>query len=365
MAVIRERIGSTGKKSYHVQVRLKGHPPQTKSFESKTLAKQWAQQVETEMRHGRWMARRESESHTVEEALQRYLTEHLQKRSLRRATDEQQLQWWLERFGRYTLADLTPALIATGRAELEAGGNPRKKRPAPSTVVRYMAILSKALSVIVNEWGWLSESPMPKVQKPRVSNGSTRFLSKEEVERLLLATKSSEHPHLHLITLLALSTGMRKGEILGLRWRQLHLDPGKRSGLILLEKTKNHEPRGIPLVEGALKEVLRHQKDALAQGKSLDALLFESARKPGQPTDIRKAWETAVEAAKLEGAFRFHDTRHTVGASLAMSGASMRDIAELLGHKDLAMVKRYSHLSKSHLEKVARKMHRHLKLPNV
>lgn len=361
MAVIRERISAAGKKSYHVQVRIKDFPPQTKTFNSKTLAKQWANLVETELRHGRWMPRVEAERHTVGEALTKYREDILKTRAVRRKTDEQQLQWWIDQFGVHNLADLTPALIAKGRAELE---KPRisGKRPAAATVVRYMAVLSKALSVVKSEWGWISESPMDKVKKPQVNNARTRFLSTIELDRLLAATRASENPHLHTITVLALSTGMRRGEILSLRWRDVMIQSGEKSGLIFLQHTKNKEPRGVPVLASALEE-LKRMRSLSPHGKpDADSLLFPSARKPAQPLDIRKSWDAAVANAKLDRPFRFHDCRHTAGAYLAMSGATQRDIAEMLGHKDMAMVKRYTHLSKEHLQKVARKMNKKLGL---
>jgi integrase len=362
VAVIRERVSATGKKSYHVQVRIKGFPPQTKTFDTKTLAKQWASLVETEIRNGRWLPRIEAERHTVREALERYLEDVLEARADRRKTDEQQLSWWIAQFGGYSLAELTPSLIAKGRAELE---RPREngKRLAPATVTRYLAILSSALSVIHKEWGWISESPMAKVRKPQVDNASTRFLATTELQRLLVATRASENPYLHTITTLAIATGMRKGEILSLRWRDVMIDDDPKAGLILLEKTKNDEPRGVPLVGAALAEVKRFRGLASEVEKPPGtALLFPSTTDPEQPIDIRKAWTAAVAAAKLDRPFRFHDCRHTAGSYLAMSGASQREIAEMLGHKDLAMVKRYSHLSKDHLQKVARRMNTKLGL---
>lgn len=362
MAVIRERLTKAGKKSYHVQVRIKGHPPQTKSFDSKTVAKQWAAHVENEIRNRRWMPRLEGDKHTVKEALDRYKREFLERRARRSKTDERQIDWWIGELGAYNLSELTSELVGRGRVKLEMPSPKTGRARAPATVVRYLAVLSSALQVAVSEWQWMTESPMLRVRKPHVDNARTRFLSQDELQKLISTTRRSENPYLYAITLLALSTGMRRGEIIGLRRRDIFIENDADVGLIMLPRTKNGEPRGVPLVGDALLEIKRLLSAADNDGVSRDALLFPSSRKPSQPVQFRKAWETAVAAASLEGPFRFHDCRHTAGAYLAMTGATARDIAELLGHKDLAMVKRYSHLSKDHLHSVARRMNTGLNL---
>ena len=242
MATIRERIDSTGKKSYHVQIRLRGFPPQTQSFGSKTIAKQWAAQVETELREGRYLPRAQALRHTVKEMLEKY-----RKRVLIPLKPQElkvqgpQLDWWIDKIGAYGLADITPAAIAQYRDELLqtpiGKKNPRLRSPA--TVVRYMALLSHAFNVAVKEWQWLHESPMPKVAKPKVSNGRLRYLTEDEQKRLIAATKQSANHYLYTIVSIALSTGMRLGEIMTLRWRNLLLEDNEEFGLILLETTKN------------------------------------------------------------------------------------------------------------------------------
>ena len=142
-----------------------------------------------------------------------------------------------------------------------------------------------------------------------------------------------------------------------LRWRDVMLD-GQDFGLILLEKTKNGEPRGVPLVKHAcdtivaLREALKHSH----KGKiNKDSLLFPSDEEPSKPVEIRKAWTTALSRAKIDD-FRFHDLRHTAASYLAMEGATAPEIAEILGHKSLQMVKRYSHFNKAHIASVLNRM---------
>ena len=84
-------------------------------------------------------------------------------------------------------------------------------------------------------------------------------------------------------------------------------------------------------------------------------LLFPSASKPDTPIELRKSWETTLRRARIEN-FKFHDLRHTTASYLAMDGATGPEIAEVLGHKDLQMVKRYAHLSKAHITGVLARM---------
>lgn len=358
MATIRERIDANGKKSYHVQIRLKGFPPQTQSFDSKTTAKQWAQHVETELRAGRYMPHVVAQRHTMREMLETYRDRVLIPLKPKRVRDQgQQLAWWIEKIGTYSLADISPAIIGQYRDELLSTpfGAEKQKKRAPATAVRYLALLSHVFSIAVKEWEWLPESPMAKVKKPKIANGRVRYLSPDELERLRAAAKLSANPYLHTVVEVAIASGMRYSEIMTLRWRDLLLDEDDAHGLVVLEETKNGERRGVPLVGAALEaiKVLRQSHQKSLKGKN--QLLFPSATKPDTPIELRKSWETTLKRAKIEN-FRFHDLRHTTASYLAMDGATGPEIAEVLGHKDLQMVKRYAHLSKAHITGVLSRM---------
>jgi len=360
MATIRERKDAQGNKSFHVQIRLKGFPPQTKSFDSKTIAKQWAAQVETDLRAGRYMQRVEAERHTVRELIDKYRREVLLTRKPQREADQGPiLDWWSNKLGAYSLAELTPALIGASRDELAATPTATGKPRAAATVVRSLATLSHVLSVAAKEWQWLEISPMPKVAKPRVNNERIRHLSDDERDRLLDAASQSANAYLYVIVVIAISTGMRYSELMHLRWRDITLREHEDDyGLVLLNQTKNGERRGIPLTGVALKEVRRLFAEHAKTRKGVfdpDALLFPSGAEPGQPVQIRKSWDTTLKRAGIEN-FRFHDLRHTTASYLAMGGATAPEIAEILGHKDLKMVKRYAHFGKDHIAKVLTRM---------
>lgn len=386
MAVIRERKSASGVKSYHVQVRIRGFPPQTQTFKSKTLAKEWAALTETDIKAGRLLPRVIAERYTVSDLLDRYRQEVLPLKKAKFIRDQTvHLDWWEAKLGRYNLAQLNSNVIGQARIALstdpigkqsakvqtkDAKGNTVTKTVqedrvrAPATVVRYMGALSHALNTAVNEWGWIDKSPMIGVRKPKVDNERRRFLSDEEIQRVLTEAKGSENRFLYTVVLLALSTGMRLTEIMSLRWRNVLVEDGADMGLLVMEKTKNGDARTSPLAEDAFKAVmvLRDKaKKVNADRVPANQLLFPSDTVENKPVEIRKAWETCRKRAELDD-FRFHDLRHTAGSLLAMSGASTREIAEVLGHKTMAMAKRYSHLTQKHLGSVVANMNQRLKV---
>jgi integrase len=160
-----------------------------------------------------------------------------------------QLRWWIAHLGHFLLADITPSLIAEYRDKL------RRDR-ANSTVNRYLAALSHAYTVAVREWQWCEDNPVRKISKLREPRGRLRFLSEEEFRRLRATCLESRNPYLHNVVVLAVSTGARKMELLGLRWPDVDL---KRSTLTFHE-TKNGETRSVPLTGYALDILERHAK---------------------------------------------------------------------------------------------------------
>lgn len=363
MASIRKRINSKGKVSYHVQIRISGHPPLTQTFDKKTDAENWAKKAESEINDGRLLPQKVAQKRLMSELIEEYRTNVLIPLKPKRVRDQgPQLTWWKEKLGRYNLQDVSPALIGKCRDELLSQPfvtpTGKEKKRTPATVLRYMALLSHVFNVAVKEWEWLAESPMSRVKKPKVSNNRIRYLSADELDRLRTQAARSENPYLLTVLEVAVGTGMRYSEIMTLRWRNV-LFEGDTTALVLLEQTKNSEPRGVPLAGKAFETVraLRDAQKKSNHGKiNTAALLFPSTRTKDRPVQMRKSWETALERAGIEH-FRFHDLRHTTASYLAMEGATAPEIAEVLGHKDLQMVKRYAHLSKAHISKVLEKMH--------
>jgi hypothetical protein len=173
MAYIQERKTDDGKTHYRVQIRLKGHPTTTATFERKTDAKLWLQQTEAAMREGRHFKTPEAKKHDVAELIDRYIENVIPTKPKNAAATTAQLLWWKEQIGHCLLSDFTPSLIAEHRDKLLKGTTFKGTIRSPSTVVRYLAALSHALSVATKEWGWIEDSPMRKVTKPMISNSNS------------------------------------------------------------------------------------------------------------------------------------------------------------------------------------------------
>jgi integrase len=212
MAYIQERKSKDGKTHYRVQVRMKGYPIETATFERKTDAKIWAQQIEAAMRERRYFKTNESKKHTIANLVDRYIENVIPTKPKNAAATTAQLKWWKEQIGHCVLCDLTPALIAEQRDKLLRGMTFKGTARSPATVVRYLSALSHALTVAMKEWGWLDDSPMRKVTKPTEPRGRVRFLNDFEREALLTACRESSNPYLYLAFVVALSTGMRQGD---------------------------------------------------------------------------------------------------------------------------------------------------------
>ncbi len=346
MADITKRTAEDGKISYRVRIRLRGYPLESATFPNISLAKKWAQSTEAAMREGRHFKNSEAKKHTLADMIDRYIHDVLPNKPKSERKQSAQLKWWKDRIGKYLLSDITPSLIVEHRDNLARGITRHGEQRSPSTVVRYLAALSHAFTTAVKEWGWLDDSPMRKVSKPKEPRGRVRFLDEEERKRLLTACKESKNPYLYIVVILALSTGMRQGEIMNLSWKDVDFSEKR----IVLQNTKNGERRVVPLVGFAWELLFKH-----AKARRLDTFLLFPGKDAQKPMDLREPWNDAINKAGVED-FRFHDLRHTAASYLAMGKATLAEIAEVLGHKTLAMVKRYSHHSESHTSGVVAKM---------
>lgn len=347
MAAINKHTSEDGKTTYRVRVRLKGYPIQTATFKRKTDAQRWAQDTESAIREGRHFKTAEAKKHTLGDLVDRYIKDVLPTKPKQAPAQRPQLERWKAEIGSYALSDITPALIVECRDKLLSEPTPRGGIRNPATVVRYMAALSHAFTIAVNEWQWLEDSPMRKVKKPKESRGRVRFLNGDERAKLLTACKESSNSWLYTCVILALSSGMRQGELMGLKWSDVNL----KDGYIILHETKNGDRRRVPLSGLALSLLQEH-----AKVRRLDTpLLFPSNKDPQKPIDLRKPWETALKQTEINN-FKWHDLRHCTASYLAMNGASLAEIAEVLGHKTLQMVKRYAHLSDGHVSNVVASM---------
>lgn len=271
---------------------------------------------------------------TLGEAAERYEQAKARKRSL--GGDKLILKRLLAHFGEATRLDKITAeaisLYRDGRLSVpserrkDAEGKPRPLGVA--TVNRELALLRHLLRLAHEEWGALAA--VPRIRLGKEPEGRIRWLEPDEAGRLLTACEKSKNPTLVKIVTVALETGMRQGEVLGLTWERVDLS----RGVLRLERTKSGKRREVPM-----RQAVYNLLAALPEPR--DGRLWPAR-------SIRTAFENAVTKAKLED-FRFHDCRHHFASWFMMRGGSLQALQKILGHATLAMTARYAHLSPDYL----------------
>lgn len=342
MAMIRKRKSKDGKIRFQGVIKRAGFPTARATFDKEKAARDWAVKTENDMREGRYNLTSEADRHTAGEMIRRYLVDVLPKKSTRQRylqQQTQQLQWWATQIGTYTLGNLSQSILAAARDELG-------KKHKPATVNRYLAALSHVFTVASSEWEWLPANPLLKLKKPKEARERLRFLTADELTRVLAVAAEEHRKPLFAIIIIAIATGARKNELLSMKWTDVDFD----RGMILLEEQKNGERGTLYLADYARDQLLAYRARVGQRSK----YVFPS-RGGKQPMRIDREMRRTFDAAGLKD-FRFHDTRHTTASYLAMDNASASEIAEVLRHKSLNMVKRYAHLSKTHTAGVVNRM---------
>lgn len=227
------------------------------------------------------------------------------------------------------LSEIKPQDVEAYKAE-------RIKTVQPATVNRDLACLRHMFNKAI-QWGYLSSSPMKGIKLLKEPPGRLRFLSKEEVFRLLEILPEGTR----IIVTFALNTGMRKSEILNLAWKDTDL----KNRLVIVEKTKTNERRIIPMNDIVSNLLLK-----LSKSKKAEYVFSDEIK-----SNLRKSFEAGLKKAEIKD-FRFHDLRHTFASHLVMAGASLKVVQQLLGHKDIKMTMRYSHLSQEHLQDIINRL---------
>jgi integrase len=339
---------------YKARVRRQGQQGQvSKTFSTRKAAERWALKFEASIDEDNAGLTPAGRKHTLTEAIARYRREILPSKSATTQPNyERLIAYWETTLGHLRLSEITPERIATCRDDLLSSPKPPRRAGAPptyrtpATVHAYLAVLGAVLTACIAEWHWLKTSPMLGVSKPTVSNARSRFLTQEELDRLLIACRESESPDLYLAVLLSITTGARQGEILGLHWRDVDLDKGVVHLRVGNETTTKGGVRSLPIAPQAL-TILKERKQAQ---KVVDlaglGFVFPSRVTRTKPVELKKPWSTALKRAGIDG-FRWHDLRHSAASFMAAHGASLLEIGCVLGHKSAQTTKRYAHLTES------------------
>ena len=254
-----------------------------------------------------------------------------------------------------------------------------KAKIKPATVNRDLSRIRGALSRAV-DWNMLDTHPLRTVKQAKGADDSrVRYLTADEEKALRDALAKREkarrtsrerhnawhkergskgHPvwpkdgftdYLLPMVLLAINTGMRRGELLGLEWASVNL-PGKLV-TITAGNAKSRKARHLPLNAEALDVLTRWKKQAGKEAR----LVFPSPKTGGRMDNINSSWEEVCDTAKLKD-FRFHDLRHTFASRLVMAGVDLNTVRELLGHSDIRMTLRYAHLAPDKLAEAVAKL---------
>ena len=331
------RSKGTGKTVYRAQLQV-AKQRFSATFERKTDIRDWEAEIRRTFTLNRSTFTNFNNRRTLTDAINRYreavLSQPERAKTLR--DRHHHLLWWENEIGAVRLIEITTSLISECKERLANSSTKHCKRRSPATVNRYLSSLSHLLSIAKKEWQWIPSNPAADVSKFREPVSRIRYLRNEEIERLRCACRKSRNRNLELIFLIAIATAMRRGEILSLRYEDINLS----TRTISVKKTKNGLSRAVPISDPLYPHLEKVKKD----NKDSTSLLFPSPNNAQRPVSIKQAWSSALASAGIEN-YRFHDNRHTAASYLAMSGASLIQIAEVLGHKTLAMVQRYAHLS--------------------
>ena len=271
---------------------------------------------------------------TLTDAGERYLAAKTRKRSL--AEDRRILEHLKSAFGaNMPLVDITAARISEYKARRLAASSVRRKDAdgngtplSAASINRPLAVLRHLLRLAHEEWELLPA--VPKIKLEKEPQGRVRWLTADEEGRLIEACAKSQNRALAAIVAVALETGLRRGELLGLTWDRVDLS----RGVIRLEVTKSGRRREVPM-----RQVVYNVLASLPGPR--EGRVWPAG-------DIRTAFENAVTEAKLDD-FHFHDCRHHFASWFMMRGGSLLALKEILGHATLAMTMRYAHLAPEHL----------------
>jgi integrase len=401
MAMIEERDGDL---QFRARVRRKGHPEQSATFHTRAEAVAWAAGVETDLRRGLLMPSRKSRTTTFGDIASRYRDEiSIAKKSA--ASERSRIETLIKEFGAHFVGNITREMVAAfrdkrlatparrpganamefapkrfdpdrmmrrdktrpGRIFYEKGEKPGPTTHAagrvtkrhlvdmpptlsPQSVVHELNTLSVIIEHARSEWGIQLVDNPAKIRRPKLPAARNRRASELELQWLYSAAAGySDIPGLPVIVILAVETGMRLGELVGMTWPLVNLN----NKTVSLPMTKNGEARGVPLSPFAVAtlndygKVRRLGSPRLFTWGASDAFQKVWKRCLGRASDMYVADCEAMGTEPLEGAFvglHFHDLRHEAASRFSEMGFDPIEIAQILGHKTIQMTSAYVNL---------------------
>ena len=299
--------------TYTIYYRDANKRARQETVRTKTLAKELLSKRMAERTDAVKFGKEHIEVVTVSELSKKY--NDYSRTHKRKSTFETQIHYLkklLPFFGKMTTVEIKAIHLDKYKSE-------RAIEVSNGTINRELSIL-RAMLQKAKEWGHLEN--IPKFSKLKEPPGRIRYLTQNEAKKLIEVCSNEQTRN---IILVALMTGMRRGEILNLKWPNIDL----QHNMIHIEDSKTHERRDIP-ISPELKKVFE------GMGQINDRLFDIKS--------VKTSFHTALKRAGIKN-FRFHDLRHTFASWLVISGTSLLVVKELLGHKKLDMTLRYAHLS--------------------
>lgn len=307
--------------AWRAQIRRKGYPTLTSTFDTKAEAQRWAAEVEGDMSRARFVDIREAEATTLESALKRYESEVTEGKKGHKQEKTRIQKWKDSEYAKKSLSALRSSDMAAYRdAELKAG-------KSSSTIRLDLAVISHLYTVASKDWGIEGlTNPCRAIRMPKGNNARDRRPAPDELKAIYEAA-GKMNAELRVIIELAVETAMRRSELINLRKDQI------RGKVAYLEDTKNGERRSVPLSSRAM-TLLEGLPVPIDGGKYFRL----------KADTVSNYFPIVCETAKVTG-LRFHDLRHEATSRLFEHGFNMMEVASITGHKTLAMLKRYTHLS--------------------
>ena len=322
MASFRKR-----KNRWDVQIRRSGYPAICKTFFHKTDAQKWAMEIERQIEVGDYVPADLLNLDTLGALLAHYSAEISIKKRGRVEEISRSAKMRRHKISALPLGKLKPFHIAQYRDE-------RLQEVSTTTAKKELQLISHALDIGRREWGLNIKNVAADVAKPKEPKGRERRLEENEEHLLLGVLSASENHWIKPLMEFAIETGMRRGELLKLRWEDVNLE--RKTALI--KETKNRDSRKIPLSVAAIRSLS-------GLPRHLGGNVF-----PVTPNALRGVWRRAIKKVGIDN-LRFHDLRHEATSRFFEKGLNVMEVAAITGHKDLRMLQRYTHLRAEDLAK--------------
>jgi integrase len=334
MATIFPRKNKDRSISFLTLVRVKGFKPTSRCFATKAEAKAWAAPLERDLKDQakKRGARPTLTTLTVGQLIDKYLDDPNAEAKKSYEDYATRAHWWRQHYGTIKVLDFDIAVLEEARDKLRFSGRRGGVREA-GTVNRHLSVMR-----LIWNWGrrrkWVTESQAwPTMLHLKEPPGRTRFLSSDELGAVLKAAEPDAV--MRAAILVSIATGLRQGELLRLKWSDIDFV----NQHVTVHEAKNKTPRRVHLGAQAI-AALDGLKRAVVRSPA--HVFLDGGGAPLTQSRLEHRWKRIRAAAKLAD-FRWHDLRHTCASYLAQNGAGLLEIADVLGHKTMQMVKRYSH----------------------